>query len=179
MSGWCCPSVWMVALQLHAISIIRTGVQTISPWRPDSCDSSPCLALSRIASGRCRPVVLTVAAVFPYLCLQKKLFYLSNIEWRSDGIATSSGRMYLNVGFFWNSEKRPDALLGCPDGCKLEQFKSCGHWWPSGCMTRPSGRKLGIRFHLTWKLHRNFFESWEAHFWNKWYPWICTNIIYK
>jgi len=90
-------------------------------WRPDGCNSSPCLALSRIAFGRCRPDVRAVAIVFPYLCLRRKSFSLLNIDWRPDGIATSSGRMHLNAGFFSNSEGRSDVLLRRPDGCKLEQ----------------------------------------------------------
>jgi hypothetical protein len=66
------------------------------------------------------PNVLTVVAIFPYLCLQWKSFYLLNTERRLDGIATSSRRMYLNAGFFWNSEERPYVLLRRVDGCMLE-----------------------------------------------------------
>jgi len=51
-SGRCCLSVRTVALQLHTIFIIRTRVLTVLPWRPDGCNSSPRLALSRIASER-------------------------------------------------------------------------------------------------------------------------------
>jgi len=125
-----------------------TGVRSALSWRPDGCISSPRLSLSRIASGQCRHVIRMVAAVFPYMCLQRKSFYLSNTEWRPDGIATSSRRMHLNVGFFWNSEERPDALLRRPDGCKLEQFESSRYWWASGCKYGPSRRKLVIQ--LLW-----------------------------
>jgi hypothetical protein len=161
------PRIRKVALQAHSISIIRTGIQTVLPWRPHGCNSSPCLALLRIASRRCRPDIRKVPVVFPYLCLWRKSFYLSNIERCPDGIATSSGWMHLNAGFFWNFEKRLDMLLICPDGCKLEQLESSRHWWAFERMTGPSRQKLGIWFYLTWKLHRIFFERWEAHFWNE------------
>jgi hypothetical protein len=97
----------MVTLLLHAITIMRTGVWTVLPRHPDSCNSSPRLALLRIASLRCRPVVQTVTTVFPYLCLRRKSFYLSN------------------------TEERPDMLLRRPDGCNPELFKTFGHWWES------------------------------------------------
>jgi len=38
------------------------------------------------------------------LCLRRKPYYLSNTEWRPDGIAMSSGRMHLKAGFFSNFE---------------------------------------------------------------------------
>jgi hypothetical protein len=41
--------------------------------------------------------------LFPDPCLNMKSNYLSNIEWRPDGIAMSSGQMHLNTGFFSNS----------------------------------------------------------------------------
>jgi hypothetical protein len=94
------------------------------PWRLDGCNSSPRLTLSRIVSGRCRPDIQTVAAVFPYLCLWRKFYYLLNTDWRSDGIATSSGRMHLNAGFFWNFEERSDMLPWRPDVCKLELIEA-------------------------------------------------------
>jgi hypothetical protein len=105
---------------LHALSITRTGVRTVLFCRPNGCNSSPRLALSSIASKRCRPDVLTVAAIFSYLCLQRKSFYLSNTDWRPDCIATSSEWMHLNAEFFLNSEERSDVLLRRLDGCKLE-----------------------------------------------------------
>jgi len=72
-------------------------------------------------------IVRTVAVVFPYMCLKQKPNYLSNTEWRPDGIATSSGRMHLNVGFFSNSKGRLYDLPLRPDGCNLEQFKVSRH----------------------------------------------------
>jgi hypothetical protein len=68
-----------------------------------------------------------VAVVFPYLCLKKKSFYLSNTERPPDGIAMSSGWMHLNARFFWNSEERPDVLMRRLDGCNLELFKTSRH----------------------------------------------------
>jgi hypothetical protein len=44
----------------------------VLPWGPNDCDSSPCLALSRMASGRCRLVIRMDASVFPYSCLWRK-----------------------------------------------------------------------------------------------------------
>jgi hypothetical protein len=82
VSGWCCPSVQTVALLLHAIAITRLGVRTVLPWRPDGCNSSPRLALSRKASRRVRPVVRMVAVVFPYLCQRRKSFY----RWTLTGV---------------------------------------------------------------------------------------------
>jgi hypothetical protein len=96
----CCPSVQTVALLLHVIFIIRNSVQTILPWRPDGCNSSPRLALSRIASGQCRLDVRANAAVFPYLCLRRKSDCFSNID------------------------ERMDMLLRRPDRCNLEQFET-------------------------------------------------------
>jgi len=96
-------------------------VRTVLPWRLDGCNSSPHLALSRIASERCCPVIRTDAAVFPYLCLRRK----------SD--------------FLLNSDERPDTLPQHPDGCNLDLFETSGHWWASGRMTGSSRKKLGIR----------------------------------
>jgi len=99
------------------------------------------------------------------MCLRRKSFYLSNTKRRRDSIATSSERMHLNAGFFWNSKERPDVLLRRPDGCNLELFETSRHWcesgrnnhvvrmnvadwWVSGRYTGPSERKLRIR--LLW-----------------------------
>jgi hypothetical protein len=49
-----------------------------------------------------------VATVFQYLCFGKKSFNLSN------------------------TERRPDMLLRCSDGCNREQFKASGHRGMSG-----------------------------------------------
>jgi hypothetical protein len=155
VSRRCYPSVWMVTLLLHAISIIRTGVRTVYTCRPNGCKSSPHLALSRIASGRCRPFVRTIAAVFPYLCLRRTSFYLSNIKWR------------------------PDMLLRRPNGCNLEQFESSRHWWESGrnnyvvrkdvawlmsvqTIERDVRTESWDPTSLTWNLCKIYFE---AHLW--------------
>jgi hypothetical protein len=98
----------MVALLLHSIFIIRTERLDGVDWRSDGWTSSTRLAFSRIASERNNHVVRIVAAVFPYLCLERKSFYLSNTESRSD------------------------VLLRCPNGCNLEQFEASGHKWESG-----------------------------------------------
>jgi hypothetical protein len=106
-SGWCCPNVWTVALLLHAICIIRTeGLDSVD-WRSDGFKSSAYLALSRIVSRRNNQVVWTVAAVFPYLSLERKSFYLSN------------------------TERHLDMLLRHSNGCNLEQFEAFGHRWES------------------------------------------------
>jgi hypothetical protein len=72
-------------------------------------------------------VVRTVAAIFPYMCLERNSEAWSNIE------------------------SRPDVLLKRSDGCKLEQFEASRHrgmsrWesTSSGCMMlwtdgRPQG----------------------------------------
>jgi hypothetical protein len=91
----------MVALLLYAISIIRTE-------HPDGCKSFARLALSRIAFGRNNHIVRTVAAVFPYLCFERKSFYLSN------------------------TERCPDVLLRRLNGCNLEQFEASRHRWELG-----------------------------------------------
>jgi hypothetical protein len=70
-------------------------VRTVLPWRLDGCNSSPHLALSRIASERCCPVIRTDAAVFPYLCLRRKSDFLLNSDERPDTLP-----------------QRPDAWLG-------------------------------------------------------------------
>jgi hypothetical protein len=152
----CFPSVRTVALLLHIIFIIRTGVQTVLPWRPDGCNSFPHLALSMITSGRCCPVVQTDAAVFPYLCLRRKSDFLSNID------------------------EHPDELLRHPDGCNLELFETSGHWWASGRMLltderpdavlgHPDGNKgsdfseLEFTQNLPWTLKKPYCNLWH---WN-------------
>jgi hypothetical protein len=50
--GRCCPSVRTISPLLHAITIIRTSVRMVFPLRPNGCNSSPRLALSRMASKR-------------------------------------------------------------------------------------------------------------------------------
>jgi hypothetical protein len=104
----CCPRVRTVALLLHAISIIRTECLDSVDNRPDGCTFSARLALSRIVSRQNNHVVWMVAALFPYLCLEMKSFYLSN------------------------TKRRPDVLLRRPNKCNLEQFEASGHRWESG-----------------------------------------------
>lgn len=72
-------------------------------WHPNGWTSSARLALSRIAFRWNNYVVQTVATVFPYLCLKRKSFYLSN------------------------TERRPDVLLRRLNECNLEQFEASGH----------------------------------------------------
>jgi hypothetical protein len=127
VSGRCCPSVQTVTFLLHAIFIIRIERPYSVDWHLDGCKSSACLALLRIVYGRCRPDVRTIAAVFPYLCLWRKSFYLLNTDWRLGGIATLSGRMHLKAKFFWDSKEHPDMLPWHPDVCKLEQFEASWH----------------------------------------------------
>jgi hypothetical protein len=94
--GRCCPSVRTVALLVHAIFILRPEHPDSGVWRLDGWTSSTRLALSRIASGWDQYIILTVAAVLPYLCFGKKSFYLSN------------------------TERRPNMLLRRPNGYNLE-----------------------------------------------------------
>jgi hypothetical protein len=136
--------------------------------------STPCLI---------KDSILMVAVVFPYLCLQRKSFYLSNTDWCLDGIATSSGWMHLNPGFVWNSEECSGMLPWRSNGCNLELFKASRHWlesrkyclivwtdvvdwWVSRHYTGPSERKLGIQLLWLGILHGIFFELLETHFWN-------------
>jgi hypothetical protein len=106
-SGRCCTSVQTVALMLHTISIIRIERPDNVDWRPNGFKSSAHLALSRMGSEENNHVIETVAAVFPYLSLERKSFYLLN------------------------TERRPDVLLRRLNGCNLEQFKAFGHRWES------------------------------------------------
>jgi len=62
--------------------------------------------------------VRTIAAIFPYLILERKSEAWSNIE------------------------SRPDGLLKCPDGCKLEQFEASRHKDRSGRESTPSRRMM-------------------------------------
>jgi hypothetical protein len=119
-SGRCCPSVWTVAVQLHAISILRLehsdhGVCRLDGWisaahyfHIKACASWPwrltsgwlnfvctsCLIKDRIRTGT--HIIRMVAYVFQYLCFGTKSFSL------------------------WNTNKRPAVLLRRPDGCNLE-----------------------------------------------------------
>jgi len=108
VSGQYCPSIQTVALLPHGISIIRTDCPDNVDWHSNGCKSSAHFALSRIAYGRNNHVVWTVAAVFPYLRLERKPFHFSN------------------------TERRLDVLLRHPNGCNLEQFEASRHKWESG-----------------------------------------------
>jgi hypothetical protein len=95
---------------LHAIPY-QGRIQMVLPYLPDGCTSIACnfhnkdwcpnavaLMSERLQffSMSCfiKDSVWTVAAIFSYLCLRRKSFYLSNTDWHPDGIATSFGRMY-------------------------------------------------------------------------------------
>jgi hypothetical protein len=121
----------------------KDRVQTLLPWCLVGCDSSPRLALSRIASRRCCLFVRTDAAVFPYMCLWRKYNFSSN------------SKELLNV------------LPWCLDGCKLELFKSSRHWRASGRMTGASGQNLGIQLLWVGICTKSYFEHLEPLFWNE------------
>jgi len=126
---------------MHTISIYQAHASW--PWRPLSGHLNfewvAFLMDERVRTGI--HIVRTVTAVFPYLCFGKKSHSWSNIEWR------------------------PDVLLKCLDGCKLEQFEAyrqkgkvwteSSHrpdgWyldiWVSGRYITSFGRLQGIRFH--------------------------------
>jgi hypothetical protein len=120
VSRSCCLSVWTVALLLHVISIIRIERSDSVDWCPDGWTSSARLALSRIAFGRNNHVVQMVAAIFPYLCLEWKSFYLLN------------------------TERQPDVLLRRPNGCNLEHFEASRYIWES------ERKVLVVRTNVTW-----------------------------
>jgi hypothetical protein len=135
----------------------------VLPWRPDDCNSSPCLTLSRIVSGRCRPDVRMDTTVFPYLCMRRKSVYLSNTDWRLDGIATSSGGIHfehLILLKLRRVSRRVAETSGRMQAWTVNTDRS-----PDACMGRPDGSWDPIS--LTWNLHRIFFELWEVHFWNE------------
>jgi hypothetical protein len=125
MSGRCFPSIRMVALQLHAIFILRLESLNHEDWRPDSwtsaahyfyikaCASGPWRLTFRRLNFVCTTYLIkdsirTVVAVFPYLCFGTKSFSLSN------------------------TERRPAMLLRHPDWCNLEQFEASRHRGRSG-----------------------------------------------
>jgi hypothetical protein len=123
----CCPRVRAVALQLHAISILRLERSDHADCRPDSWTSAThyfhfkaCVfGPWRVTSGRLKFVCTTclikdsvwmgthivraVAIVFPYLCFGTKSFSLLN------------------------TERRPAVLLRHPDGYNQEQFEASRH----------------------------------------------------
>jgi hypothetical protein len=88
---------------MHAISI--SGLRGLTSGRLDF-ECYTCLMNERVRTGF--HIVRTVAVNFSYLCFGKK------------------SRSWLNT------ECRPDVLLICPDGCKLEQFEASRHRGRSG-----------------------------------------------
>jgi len=149
---------------------------TVFPWHPNGCTfiarnfhikawvsepwsltsdgwmSSARLTLSRTASGWEHYIVQTVPTVFPYLCIGKKTFYLSN------------------------TKRRSDVLLRHPDRCNREQFDASGRrgmsrqntfhcldgWcfdrWVSRQNTTSSRRMQGNWTTLFWILDRVFLK---------------------
>jgi hypothetical protein len=111
-------------------TVVRTAdlMQAISI--SDACASGPwwqvsgrldlncntCLMDERVRMGY--HVVRKVAAIFPYLCLER------------------------NLEAWSNTEDRPDGMLNRPDGCKLEQFEASQHRGRSGRESTLSGRMM-------------------------------------
>jgi hypothetical protein len=146
-SGWCCPSVRTVALMLHAIPIIKTSFRTVLPWRPDGCNSSSCLALSRIASEQLQlPFHICVSEGNHFTCRTLNSVQMVLLR-RPDGCTWTQ-----------NSFGTLKSVRTCCWDVRTDASLNNRHWWESRCMTGPSGRKLGIRFFLSWKLYRIFFE---------------------
>jgi hypothetical protein len=142
---------------MHAISVYEARAS--EPYRLSSgrlnFECATCLMDEHVRTGI--HIVQTVAAVFPYLCFEKKSHSWSNTEWRLD------------------------VLLKRPEGCKLEQLEAFWHRgrsgrkvlvvrtddaldsWASGRYITSSGRLQGIRFH--WLLNcvktsRRVLNSW-------------------
>jgi hypothetical protein len=103
---------------MYAISI--SDAHAFGPWWQASgrldlnCDT--CLMDERVQTGY--QVVRTVAAIFSYLCLER------------------------NLEAWSNTEDRPDGMLNCLDGCKLEQFEASRHRGRSGRESTTSGRMM-------------------------------------
>jgi len=144
-SGRCCLSVRTVALQLHTIFIIRTRVLTVLPWRPDGCNSSPRLALSRIASERLQlssHIYLCEWNLFTYRTLTGIRTVLPCLPDGCTWMLDSSGTLKrvrtcccdvrmdasLNNSNLLNTDGHPDAWLYCPDGSLGSDF-----FWLGNC----------------------------------------------
>jgi hypothetical protein len=157
-----CPSVQTVVLLLYVNSIIRTSVRTVLPWRLDGCNSSPRLALSRIASRRCRPDVWMYATVFPgnsILC--RTLMSARTCCWdvRTDATFNSSKLL--------DTDGHPNGIA-MSSGWMLMTDKSL-----DGC--------LGFNFFDLESTQNLLWTSWSTflkwRLWNKLHPWLCSNII--
>jgi hypothetical protein len=103
---------------MHAISISDARASRpcwLSSERLDlNCDT--CLMDERVRTGI--QAVQTVAAIFPYLCLER------------------------NPEAWSNTEGRPDGLLNHPNVCKLEQFEASQHRGKSGWESTLSERMM-------------------------------------
>lgn len=106
-SEQCCPSVRTIALQLHAIFILKLEHPDYGDWHSDGWTLYVWLALSRIASGR---------------------------EHTSSGrLQLSFISVFWNeIIFFVEHWKRPAVLLRRLDRCNLEQFEASQHRGRSG-----------------------------------------------
>jgi len=103
---------------MHVISI--SNARTSGPCRLASerldLNWDTCLMDERVRKGY--HVVQTVAAIFPYLCLDR------------------------NPEAWLNTDDHPDGLLNRSDGCKLEHFKASRHKGRSGRESTSSGRMM-------------------------------------
>jgi len=135
--GWCFLRVRTVALCLHVIAIIRTA----SGWMHNVCTQFPyqgsqCPDSVALSSNTVR----TGASCLPNPCLQRR------------------------VGIFLNSEECPEVLPWRSNGCKFELFEASRHWWASGRMTGPSGRKHGIRLLWVGICTESSLNTWTSFF---------------
>jgi hypothetical protein len=148
-----CPSVWMIALLLHVITIIRTASKWCCPDVQDGCNSSPRIALSRIASERCFPVIWMDVAIFPYLCLWRKFDFLSNSDEHLDGCNLD---LFESSRHWWASGQY----------CQVVRT-DVADWWASGRFTGLLRTEAWDPTSLSWNLHKIFFEHFETLFWNE------------
>jgi len=120
---------------MHAISIYETWA--FGPWRLKSgqlnVECTTFLMKDSVRTGT--HIILTVVAVFPYLCFGKKSHSWSN------------------------TERRPDVLLRGPDGCSLERFEASWHRGRSG------RKVIVVQMDYDWTVERldrckvsNFFD---------------------
>jgi len=126
----CCPSVRMVALQLHVISKLRLESPDHEDWRPDGCTLYAWLALSKIASRR-EHISSGWLQLSSHICvLQRSLAVLlrhpdgcNQEQFEGSRHRGRSGRKVLVVRteVAWTVE-RPDKISRHPDGCKGYNF---------------------------------------------------------
>jgi hypothetical protein len=101
--GRCCHSVRKIALQLHAISILRPERPDHGVWRPDGWTSSAWLALSRIAFGQNNHVVLTVEQSSHICVLERNILTCRTLKgvrkccWVVWTNATKSSSKFLDI----------------------------------------------------------------------------------